>query len=63
MMKLVQQIHKRCGGEIVLVANKKEPFVLACKICVSQWRLNSLLSIELCNDFKPTRHGITKKFN
>jgi hypothetical protein len=52
-MKLYQQVHKYDGGEIVLVADNKGIWQLACKECKALWQLNSPWPIgELSVDFK-----------
>lgn len=54
---LKQQLHKRCGGEIVVMADKDRELRFACTACSSIWEINDH-SQKVPNDFKSIKGGI-----
>jgi len=45
--KLIQQVHKGCGGEIVAVTNKDKEIKLICKKCRAHWMIERLYPIRI----------------
>ena len=57
--KYFQQVHTNCGGEIIVVAEKKS-WALVCKKCQTEWNLNSPMFpvSKLSDDFEDVKGGV-----
>lgn len=52
---LKQQLHKKCGGEIVAVSDKTKKLLLACKKCALNWTPTRVISTP--DEFKSVTNG------
>jgi len=59
MVRYVQQVHKECGGEIVVVSQGRI-LALCCRKCETVWNFESPFTLAVCNEFEDgvNRHQV-----
>jgi hypothetical protein len=49
--RYIQQVHKACGGEIVVVS-QGQILALCCRKCEVIWNFESPFTLAVCNEFE-----------
>ena len=58
-MSLKQQLHKKCGGEIILISDG-EYLKICCKRCLTQWETPTLIKKDKFMINVTKKNSITK---